>query len=106
MTSTTHRHIRHVVYNPGKFWATCTCIHFLHGNIYKHQAKVLRLMHLDLAEGTVAKLCGGLVGTVSVGFPRPSSPPAKEIVPDDCRPIPAPKYLAECVIDLQSMLES
>ena len=62
-------------------------------------------MHLDLAEGMVAKFCGGLVGTISAGFPHPSSPPAEETVPDDCPPIPAPGYPVERVVDLETTLE-
>ena len=99
MTSTTHRHIQHVVHNPSEFWATCTCIHSLRGNICKHQAKVLRLMHLDLAECTFAKFCRVLVGTFSADFPCPSSPPTEEIVLDDCPPIMAPEH----VVDLETM---
>ena len=106
VTSTTHRHIHHAIHNSSKFWATCTCVHSLCGNICKHQVKVLRLMHPDLAEGTIAKFYGVLVETISAGFPCPSSPPAEETVPKDCPPISAPEYLMECVVDLETTLES
>ena len=63
-------------------------------------------MHPDLAEGTVAKFCGGLEGTVSAGYPCPSSPLAEELVPTNYLPILAPEYPAERVVDLGTTLES
>jgi len=47
-------------------WATCTCPHAQRGNTCKHKVKVLRLLHLQLAEGTVARYCGTLKGTIAV----------------------------------------
>ena len=104
--ATTHRHIWHAVYNPGEFWATCTCIHSLRGNICKYQIKVLRLMHPDLTEGMVTKFCGGLVETLTASFPHPSSPPAEKTVLDDYPFIPALEYPAERIVDLETTLES
>jgi hypothetical protein len=68
VTSTTHRHLRYVVHNPGDMWATCTCLHAQRGNTCKHKVKVLRLLYPELAEGTVARYCGTLKGTAAASI--------------------------------------
>ena len=73
ITSTIYWHIQYVVQNRGEFLATCACMYSQHGNICKHQAKVFRLLHVELAEGTIAKFCGSLKGTTTVCLPVQTS---------------------------------
>ncbi len=51
-------HLRYTIPNPTLEWACCNCIHAQHGNICKHQLKVLMLLHPHLVEGIIAHFCG------------------------------------------------
>ena len=68
VTSKTKIHKRYWVHNPGEEWAACDCPRAMKGNICKHQMKVLRMMHPDLAEGRIARYCGSMKGTASGGL--------------------------------------
>jgi hypothetical protein len=59
---------RYWVYNPGEELASCDCPVGMKGNICKHQVKVLKLMHPDIAEGTITRYCGSLKGTGGGGL--------------------------------------
>ena len=59
--------VLYTVFNPGSEWACCTCSQANRGYICKHKLKVLRMMKPDLEEGSIARLCGSLKGTVHDG---------------------------------------
>jgi len=61
-------HMRHAIHNPILEWACCNCVNAQHGNICKHQLKVLMLLHPNLVEGMIAWFCGSLKGTSQGGL--------------------------------------
>ncbi|KAG0554069.1 hypothetical protein KC19_12G059900 [Ceratodon purpureus] len=68
VTSTSHRHLRYTVHNPGSEWGLCTCVWAQRGNMCKHHVKVVLMMHPEIAEGTIARYCGRLAGNVNGGL--------------------------------------
>ena len=80
VTSTSHRHLRYTVHNPGSEWGVCNCVWAQRGNMCKHHLKVVMMLHPDIAEGTIARYCGRLAGNVNGGLsqmltPRRRDPP-------------------------------
>jgi hypothetical protein len=61
-------HKKYWVHNPKSKWASCDYPYAQHGNICKHQVKVLQLLHPKLAKGTITCYCGALKGTIHGGF--------------------------------------
>ena len=81
VTSTSHRHLRYTVRNPGTEWGVCNCVWAQRGNMCKHHVKVVMMLHPDIAEGTIARYCGRLAGNVNGGLsqmltPRRLNPPS------------------------------
>ena len=70
------------VYSPDCEWGCCDCVWALKGNICKHQIKVLMILHPSLAEGTITRYCGSLVGTTEGGRGNMLDPAVH--FPDDC----------------------
>lgn len=68
VTSTDHRHLRYTVHNPGSEMAVCNCVWAQRGNMCKHNVKVVMMMNPDVAEGTIARFCGRLAGSVTGGL--------------------------------------
>ncbi len=67
-------HLRYTIHNPTSYWACCNYVNAHCGNICKHQLKVLMLLHLDLAEGTIVWFCGLLKATFEGGVKDLLSP--------------------------------
>ncbi len=73
VTSKKQLHKKYWVHNPESEWASCD-YSYACGNIYKHQVKVLQLLHLELAKGTIVHYCGALKGTIHGGIQNLLSP--------------------------------
>jgi hypothetical protein len=74
VVSTKARHIVYTVHNPTTKLASCNCVHAQHGNICKHQVKVLQMLRPDLAEGVIARYCGRRLGNVNGGLQEMLNP--------------------------------
>jgi hypothetical protein len=127
VTSTTHRHLRYTVHNPGSEWGVCNCVWEQRGNICKHHVKVVMMMHPDITEGTIARYCGRMAGNVNGGLhqlltPRrilnppqeeastpigePSSYPVTPIhTPHRCNAVDLPDSLRLRVIELHKEVD-
>ena len=60
----------YTVFNPSSEWACCTCSQANRGYICKHKLKVLWMLKPDVEEGSIARLCGFLKGTVHGGVDK------------------------------------
>jgi hypothetical protein len=67
-------HLRYGIHNPTSKWACCNCIHAQHGNVCKHQLKVLMLLHPHLVEGIITRFCGSLKGIIQARLKNLLSP--------------------------------
>ncbi len=74
MSSHKKTHLRYTIHNPTSEWACCNYVNVQHGNICKHQLKVLMLLHPDLAKGIIVQFCGSLKGTSQGGLKNLLSP--------------------------------
>ena len=74
VTSTEHRHLWYTVHNPASEWGVCNCIWAQRGNKCKHHVKVVMMMHPEMAEGTIARFCGKLAGSVTGGLQQLLTP--------------------------------
>ena len=81
VTSTEHRHLRYTIHNPGLEWAVCNCVWAQHGNMCKHHVKVVMMMNSDVAEGTIARFCGRLAGSVTGGLHQLLTPHKVQMPP-------------------------
>ena len=70
MKSCSKLDILYTAFNPGSEWACCTCSQANRGYICKHKLKVLRMLKPDIEEGSIARLCGSLKGTVHGGVEK------------------------------------
>ena len=115
VTSTSHRHLRYTVHNPGSEWGMCTCVWAQRGNMCKHHVKVVLMMHPEIAEGTIARYCGRLAGNINGGLrqlltpQRVQPPPSAEsdtpysaVRPTPVKPVSQdiPATLSQLVITL------
>ncbi len=76
-------HKKYWVHNPKSKWASYDCPWAQHGNIRKHQVKMLQLLHPKLVEGTITRYCGVLKGTVEGSFENLFSPTRVGYSPSD-----------------------
>jgi len=67
-------HLRYTIHNPTLEWTCCNYVNAQHGNIRKHQLKVLMLLHPNLARDTIVWFCGSLKGTSQGGLKNLLSP--------------------------------
>ena len=70
MKSCTKLDVLYTVFNPGSEWACYTCSQANRGYICKHKLKFLRMMKPDVEEGSIARLCGSLKGTMHGGVEK------------------------------------
>ena len=89
VTSTEHRHLRYTVHNPDSEWGVCNCVWAQRGNMCKHHVKVLTMMNPDLAEGTIARYCGRMAGTVNGGLQQLLTPRRQTHVESQCHFTPS-----------------
>jgi hypothetical protein len=68
VVSSDSRQLFYTMHNPTTDLASCTCVHTQRGNICKHQLKVLQMLHLDLAEATIARYSGRTPGNLNSGI--------------------------------------
>ena len=63
-------HMLYTIFNSRSEWACYTCSQANKGYICKHKLKVLRMLKPDVEEGSIARLCGSLKGTVHGGVDK------------------------------------
>ena len=68
--SCTKPDVLYTIFNLGSEWACCTCSQANQGYICKYKLKVLRMLKPELEEGSIARLCGSLKGTVHGGVEK------------------------------------
>ncbi len=83
-----HPHNKYWVHNPKLGCTSCDCPWPQHGNICKHQIKVLQFLHPKLIEGTITRYYGALKGTIEGGFENLFSPTHLGCSPGDIRYTP------------------
>ena len=81
LCSCTKPNVVYTVFNPTSEWAFCTCSQANRGYICKHKLKVFRMLRPNVQEGSIARLCGSLQGTVHGGVHKIFSSDNPDAVP-------------------------